>query len=123
MFKNGDPSWLEVTRQELPGFLSSDVKKIDTEVLDAVKSMIENSNQVKVEMSFEPSNQFINDFINILKSNLKSFPDKGFIVDFDVISGMDAGARFYANGKFLDLTIKNQVENYLISNDVVNRYI
>ena len=123
LFKNEDPTWLNVVRQELPAFFSGDVKKDDIGVLDEVKDMIEKSNQVKVEMSFVPSEQFINDFINILKSNLDNSLGKGFIVEFDVIEDVGMGARFYMDGKFLDLTIRSQVENYLISNDVVSRYI
>jgi len=123
VFKNGDPTWLGVVKEDLPDLFSGDIKKSDIDVLDTVKSMIENSDQVKVEISFEPSDQFITDFINILEINLDNSLNKGFVVEFDVIEDMDMGARFYMNGKFLDLTIRSQVENYLISNDVVNRYI
>jgi hypothetical protein len=123
MFEDGDPVWLSVIRQELPTLFSGEIRKNDIEVLDEVKNMVENSNQVKVEMSFEPSDQFINDFINILKSNLGNSLDKGFIVEFNVVSGMGLGAKFYMNGQFLDLTVRSQVKNYLISNDVVSKYI
>lgn len=120
VFGENRPDWVSNLGSCIPGFQSSKLNEDDVKILELVKDLIDKAVSVKIEVSFEPSNGFIEGVINILKSNYDS---KNFIVDTVVKEDAEPGASVYMEGKFIDLTVRNRVINYLSSQNVVNRYL
>jgi len=118
------PDWFQDVLQDLPGF---EVNKYDKEkvleIIKIVRDMIKESEVIKFEMSFEPSKDFVDKALISLEEYYSNSGDlgKNILLDFDFKDIGESGALVYMDGKFLDLTLKNQVLNYLASKDVINR--
>jgi len=121
------PSWMEDLIKNVPGLQTGILSDSDINILKAIRHRINDAIEVKVDMSFEPSEYFIDSVINIMKDVLKG-ANKGsynvdLIVDVNVKEDFEPGAIFYVNGHVIDLRVRNKVINYLYSQDVVNRYL
>lgn len=124
-FGNRLPGWLEELLDNLPSENGQHHKEKLLELVKNVQEIIKGSEIVKIEMSFEPSEDFIDQAIKLLKGKFVDSNKKGknILLDIDLKEIGEPGALVYLDGKFLDLTLKNQVINYLMSEDVINRYL
>lgn len=120
------PDWVNSLMNFLPRLGSGSISEEDVEVLKSVADLISSSVTAKIEMSFEPSEEFLDAALAILRNQSEDetdIHDIHFLIDVSVKEGFEAGALVYLGGKFVDLTLKNHVINYLKKEDVVNRYL
>jgi hypothetical protein len=120
------PDWFQDILVVLQGSKANEYDKDSVlEVIKVVREMIKKAEVVKLEMSFEPSEDFVDKTLITLGKYYIDLgePGKNILLDFDVKDIGEPGALVYLEGKFLDLTLKNQVLNYLMSEDVINRYL
>lgn len=124
-FGENVPGWVLDVIKMMPGLSSGKIDTSEISVFELVEDMIRKSSEVKIEMSFEPSDEFIDKVLEILKTRLgeKDASPQNFLITIEVNEGADPGALFYIDGRFVDLTVKNQVVNYLSSQDVISRYL
>jgi len=124
-FGENTPGWISPFISMLPGLSSGKVEESDIKILDIVEDMIKKSIQVKVEMSFQPSEDFIDKLLDMMneRENVGEEGNKKVLIDIDVKGDAEPGALFFIDGRFIDLTIRSQVISYLSSEDVVNRYL
>lgn len=115
-FKNKKPDWFEKIKTEISK--SSDLS-YTRDCLERLGKIIDEADLVKVEIPFKPSEDFINEAYEIIqKAGIGNF-----LLDIEVNENMQGGAKFSIGGKYLDLTLKKIVLNYLETNDAINRYL
>jgi hypothetical protein len=125
-FGDSAPEWIGTVISILPGLRSGKIEKSDLDTLALVEELVKKSSEVRIELSFQPSEDFIDGVLGVLKRNFDSGGeqrDRNFLVNVEVTEGLEPGASVFIDGQFVDLTFRNQVINYLKSKDVVNRYI
>lgn len=120
------PNWFNDVLSVLPD-LGKNLENRDEilNIVSLVQDMISESDTVKIEMPFEPSSDFLNKALTLLKEyfNVNGKTGKNILLDVEVKELSDAGALVYVDGKFIDLTLRNQVINYLSTEDVISRYL
>lgn len=118
---NGDMSdWVVGFVKNMPDLMSGKVSVEDIGLLKEVRDMVENAIVVKIEVNFSPSSEFIE---NVIRKFSENYDGMNFILDVDVTEDVESGAMFYIEGNVIDLTVRKQVTSYLVSQDVVNRYL
>lgn len=125
-FGQAVPDWLNHVLEKLPGLNDKNFNKSEVSgIIENVVNMVNNSLVVKIEMPFKPSLDFIDRLMILLGGYFvnSDTADREILIDVDVKDMNEPGAFIYLDGKFLDLTFKNQVVNYLMSEDVINRYL
>lgn len=125
-FGDNAPEWVDIVISILPGLKSGKIENSDIEILTLVEELVKKSYEVRVELSFQPSEDFIDGVLGVLKRNYDGGVGQGvrnFLVKVEVTEGLEPGASVFIDGQLVDLTFRNQVINYLKSEDVVNRYI
>ncbi len=95
--------------------------------LEEIENLVRDAETVKIEIPFNPSEDFINKAYEILgKSKIISLLGKkktGFLLDITVTKSKGEDTKIFVAGKVVDLSIKKVVINYLMSKDVINRYL
>lgn len=120
------PAWMEDILPLIPGLKSGKISIDAVNVIESVEQKIKNSTIVKIEMSFQPSDSFIEELTSVFNhaNNLgEGEKSRDILIDIEIKGDLDPGAKIYVEGRLLDLSLKNQVVSYLMSKDVVNRYL
>jgi hypothetical protein len=110
------PLWLEktckqISRDMTPGSVKAALEK-STKLLSATEL-------IKVEISFEPSQEFINEIYEVIKES--GFGN--FLLDIEFNPKLRGGAKFFIGGNYVNLTLNSVVAKYLRTKDVINRYL
>lgn len=115
------PSWFEVLEVELLEKGNSNV--VRNFLLD-LQEEISKVLLVKVELSFTPSDCFIENLYQIVGEIKSCGVDKNnFLLDFDVDNSITGGMKLYVGGKYVDVTLKSFLVGYLEKNDAISRYL
>jgi F0F1-type ATP synthase delta subunit len=120
VFGDIKPDWIYQFVKDMPSLESGNISDGDMNLLREVREMMEKSTVVKIEVNFPPSLEFVSNVIKILREN---YGDMNFIIDVDVLENLESGAMFYIGGNVIDLTVRNKVTSYLITQDVINRLL
>ncbi len=119
------PDWYKYVKSLIPDLSAGKVTKDVVVLIENVSEKIKNANVLKIEMSFEPSDSFVDEVISVFRTyeSQQVQSDKDFIVDVDVREDLEPGAQIFTNGRLMDLSLRSQVVDYLMSKDVINRYL
>ena len=130
VFGKEKPYWIEDLINNVPGLQTGILSESDMNILNSIREKINNSVIVRIEMSFKPSDQFMDKVVNIIKnvynssiSNVSGENSTNFMLDIHVKEGFEPGAVFYIKGNILDLRLRRIVTSYLLSHNVVERYL
>ena len=88
-------------------------------VLEELTKLVSGVELVKVEISFEPSQDFINEAYEAIKES--GFGN--FLLDIELNPELKGGAKFFIGGKYVNLTFNSIIANYLRTKDVINQYL
>jgi F0F1-type ATP synthase delta subunit len=115
------PFWLKDIKRELVG--SNDLESIRSCLLE-LESVVDNAPLVRVEISFTPSRDFVSSLYEIVgKMRVSGISKDSFLIDFEVNTALVGGAKLHIGGKYVDLSLKKILVNYLETNDVIKRYL
>lgn len=121
--KYGDsvPFWFVDIKKEL-------VKNNDLECtrncLLELENIVDKAPLVRVEISFNPSKNFVGSLYAIVgKLRVSGISEGSFLVDFEVNDSFGGGAKLHIGGKYMDLSLKNILVSYLETNNVIKRYL
>jgi hypothetical protein len=110
------PPWLE----EISSRISKNTKLESVRMLlDDLTHLVSGAELVKIEISFEPSRDFINDVYKIIEESGFGC----FLLDLELNPKLRGGAKFFVGGKYYNLTLNAVVAKYLRTKDVIKRYL
>lgn len=121
------PKWVDSIRSSDTGLGGAiDVGSVRA-FLEGIEGMVRNADVVKMDIPFRPSENFISKVYDILVNSktLASLGKEstGFLLDVSVIKSSEGDTKLFVRGNVLDLGMKKIVKNYLMSKDVINRYL
>ncbi|MBW6441841.1 hypothetical protein K0B04_02965 [Patescibacteria group bacterium] len=125
-FGDNRPVWIDSVLEHIPGFKSGNVNEQDIELVKNIESIINKAKVVKVEMPFDPTDDFIDKVILTFEEYFNEGTEgeqNNIVIDIEVKEMSEPGALFFIEGKFIDLTLRNHLVSYLESKDVINRYL
>lgn len=120
--------WEKYVSSLLESIISSgDMKKIRKE-LNSLEDNIRNAEIIRVEIPFKPTDKFVDDIYGILNRPefLNTFEDNllnNFLIDFEINKSLRGGIKIFVAGKYINLTYRSYLGKYLMSKDVIRRYL
>ena len=125
-FGDNRPVWIDSFIDNIPGFRAGNISEEGMKLVKNIENIINNANTVRVEIPFEPSEDFIDSVMSILIEyfgNVSAEKVQNIVIDIEVKEMSEPGALFFMEGKFINLTLRDQLISYLKSKDVINRYL
>ncbi|MBU0535298.1 hypothetical protein KKC62_03860 [Patescibacteria group bacterium] len=110
------PLWFEKICRQISGNVSP---KSVRAVLEELTKLVSGAELVKIEIAFEPSQ----DFINEAHETIKESGFGNFVLDIELNPKLKGGAKFFIGGKYVNLTFNSVIANYLRTKDVINQYL
>lgn len=110
------PLWFEKIGKQLLRNMSPESVRT---VLGELIKLVSKAELVKIEISFEPSQDFINETYEVIKES--GFGK--FLLDLELNPKLHGGAKFFVGGKYVNLTLNSIVAKYLRTKDVINQYL
>lgn len=110
------PSWFDETlKQTLAKTSLESIRELFKELI----LLVSGAELVKVEASFEPSTDFVNEvYETVVNSGLENF-----LLDIEQNPKLHSGAKFFVAGKYVNLTLSAIISKYLRTKDVINKYL
>ena len=113
---NVNPPWFEKICKQLSRNMA--LESVRT-LLEELSKLVSGAELVKIEVSFNPSQNFIDGIYEAIR---ESSPFK-FLMDIEVNPKLHGGAKFFISGKYINLTLGATIAKYLRTKDVINRYL
>jgi hypothetical protein len=116
--KWGHYSWFK----EVAGLLSEKSSVDNESKLKIIKDLgvwAKGLEQIKIIMPFQPSHKFVEE---VYKS-LKPLEASEFIINVEIDKNLSSGGRLFHRGRYINLTIKSRVENFMSKEDVITKYL
>lgn len=110
------PLWFEKICKQISRNVSPESVRA---VLEELTKLASGAELVKIEISFEPSQDFINEAYETIKES--GFGN--FLLDIELNPKLKGGAKFFIGGKYVNLTFNLVIANYLRTKDVINQYL
>lgn len=110
------PLWFEKTCKQVSRNMSPESVR---STLEELTKLVSGAELVKIEISFEPSQDFINETYEVIKES--GFGS--FLLDVELNPKLKGGAKFFVGGKYVNLTLNSIVAKYLRTKDAINRYL
>jgi hypothetical protein len=119
-FGDKKPDWFEAIKSK---FLKGENLDSTRESLEELEKNIREAETVKIEIAFKPSEEFVEEAYDLIKSSKRFKKIGNFLLNIEINGELEGGARFSIGGDYLDITLKKVVLNYLETNDAINRYL
>lgn len=127
--ENYIPKWADYLISSVNPFLSNKdgVLNIRNLIIE-LKKDVEKAKDVKIEIPFTPSDDFIEEVYGLLNDDsfflsIDTGLKDNFLIDLVVNKTIKGGVKIFVEGRFIDVTYRSVVKNYLMSKDVIKRYL